>query len=405
MKKKIILFGAALAALATFTGCSSEDDLTVVEPQQPVIEKKLVPFSVGAEVNETRGTNITSLTSFTMYSTMADFMATGASFTFDTGKNAWGVSNQSLNWPEYEGDVAPTYRFMALNDAAHFAKDGNSHDLFPKPWADMSDHEQGANNAPSFTYVIPTTYADQVDLLVADTTGSATSGEPAGSVKLKFYHALSQIKAIKVYCNIDKVTNSGDKVNYRFRINGIRLGGLHNIGTYTFGAETPWSELSGEEVFDVPLTTASLTFENAGFQPGAKTSAITLPLTDNGLYLIPQTAAGAIASVGSSYEVNNAYAELDAQVFFYSDYVNDPGNGGAYRVGADLWQGFDWNEDESNAVGFGKIRVPLKFTIEPGKGYTLLLDISRGVIYENEGSENGTAVSEPIFAGATITVG
>ena len=55
MKKKIILFGAALAALATFTSCSSEDDLTVVEPQQPVIEKKLVPFSVGAEVNETRG--------------------------------------------------------------------------------------------------------------------------------------------------------------------------------------------------------------------------------------------------------------------------------------------------------------------------------------------------------------
>ena len=404
MKKKIILFGAALAALATFTSCSSEDDLTVVEPQQPVIEKKLVPFSVGAEVNETRGTNVTSLTSFTMYSTMIEAMATGALFQYED--DVWGVSNQSLSWPEYDtNEEAPVYRFMALNDAAHFANYANSHTLFPKPWADMAD-KTTINATPSFTYAIPTTYADQVDLLVADTTGSATLGAPAGSVKLKFHHALSQIKAIKVYCNIDKVTNSGDKVNYRFRINGIRLGGLHNIGTYTFGAATPWSNQSGEEVFEVPLTAASLTFGNAGFQPGAKSNAITLPLTDDGLYLIPQTAAGAIASVGSSYEVNNAYAELDAQVFFYSDYVNTPEFGGAYRVGEGLYNGFDWDQTSSDAVGFGKIRVPLKFTIQPGKGYTLLLDISKGVIYENEGATTETsALGESIFEGATITVG
>jgi len=395
--KKMVFMAAFVAATAAFVACSSNDDLVQQKPDVPEeqIEEK-VPMTIIVSDLASRGTDLTASTleGFTLYSTMTNAWKTGKLFGKDAGGN-W-TTNDDLNWPD-----GNEYTFYGINDVTNLTKDQGNPVLPPSV----------SETNVQFSYTLPTDYAEQVDLLVAKTTGSSTTGDPAGSISVTFNHALAQINAIKVYCNIDKVTNSGDKVNYRFRINGIRLGGLKSVGIYTFDASTPWAVSGNDEVFEIPLKTSDLTFDNMGFSPAAKTAnaanAITLPLNtgDNGLYLIPQVAAGVIASVGSSYEVNNAYAELDAQVFFYSDYINDPGNGGAYRVGADLWQGFDWNETSSDAVGFGKIRVPLKFTLTPGNGYTLVLDISRAVIYENEGSDAGSAVSEPIFAGATITVG
>ena len=393
MKKKMLFLAALVAATTAFTGCSKDEDLAQVPEVAPAMgdpEPFTFPMFVSATTGgETRGTDLTSssFAAFTMYSNMTGSASwnTGVAFTKGT---SWGAGSVDTSFP----DNTNTYTFYGVSDAANITKTSGNPNI-----------SEVTAESFSFTYQIPTTYADQQDLLVGKTTGTGADGEVNFTGDNKFTHALAKIKAIKVYCNIDKVDNAGDKVNYRFRINGIRLGGLNTVGTYTFGSG--WGSLSGNDVFEVPLTASGLTFGAMEFQPGAKATAVTLPLTDDGLYLIPQVAAGAVASVGTSYEITGAYAELDAQVFFYSDYETSPELGGAYRVGENLWSGFEWDEESSDAVGFGKIRVPLSFTITPNNGYTLVLDISRAVIYENEGSDAGTAVSEPIFSGATIVVG
>lgn len=396
--KKMVFMAAFVAATAAFVACSSNDDLVQQKPDVPEesVEDK-VPMTIIVSDLASRGTDLTvsNLQEFTMYSSMTSAWTTGK--LIEKSGDSWTTTGD-LDWPDNN-----SHTFYAINDVTNLTKD-SGHPVLP-PSVSATDVQ--------FSYTLPTDYAEQVDLLVAKTSGSKTTGDPAGSLTVNFNHALAQINAIKVYCNIDKVANTDDKVTYRFRINGIRLGGLKSVGIYTFGdtfADDSWTVSGSDEVFEIPLNTSALTFANMGFAPAVKTAnaanAITLPLNtgDGGLYLIPQVAAGVITSVGSAYEVNNAYVELDAQVFAYS--LPSLAGGGFYRVGADLWQGFDWTEEESDAVGFGKIRVPLKFTIVPGNGYTLVLDISRAVIYENEGADSGTTgIKESIFSGATIVTG
>ena len=414
--KKMVFMAAFVAATAAFVACSSNDDLVQQKPDVPEeqIEEK-VPMTIIVSDLASRGTDldIDHLNAFTMYGLMTSQWTTGK--LIEKSGTSWTTTGD-LDWQDEN-----THTFYAINDVAHFS------DLYDSEGNDGADthadvpvfvNKTGSTTEKTmkFSYAIPTDYAEQVDLLVAKTSGSKTTGDPAGSLTVNFNHALAQIKAIKVYCNIDKVANTDDKVTYRFRINGIRLGGLKSVGIYTFGdtfADDSWTVSGSDEVFEIPLKTDALTFANMGFVPTKKTTnsdeyAVTLPLNtgDGGLYLIPQVAAGAIASVGSAYEVNNGYAELDAQVFAYS--VPSLVGGGLYRVGEVLFNGFDWTEEESDAVGFGKIRVPLKFTLEPGNGYTLVLDISRAVIYENEGGNDPatcTGIKESIFSGATIITG
>ena len=415
--KKMVFMAAFVAACAAFVACSSDDDLVQQKPEVPEESvEEGIPMTIKVADLASRGTDFSStnpLQEFSLYSTMNSSWESGKLFDKDAGGN-W-TTNTTLTWPDDN-----TYTFYGISDLSHFS------DLYDSEGNDGADTYKDVPvfvNKPAstektlkFSYAIPTDYAEQVDLLVAKTSGSKTTGDPAGSLTVNFNHALAQIKAIKVYCNIDKVANSEDKVNYRFRIKGIRLGGLQTVGTYTFGDafandtwNVPTSAVDEDTFFEIPLKTESLTFSSMSFGPTKKTDkpdeyAITLPLntTTEGLYLIPQTAAGSLSFVSPLYYVNGAYAELDAQVFLYNFYELDPTAGGTYRVGEDL-NYYDWDEDSSNAVKFGKIRVPLKFTLESGKGYTLVLDISKAVIYENEGSKTGSAVNEPIIYGASIT--
>ena len=417
----MVFMAAFVAACAAFVACSSDDDLVQQKPEVPEESvEEGIPMTIKVADLASRGTDFSStnpLQEFSLYSTMNSSWESGKLFDKDAGGN-W-TTNTTLTWPDDN-----TYTFYGISDLSHFS------DLYDSEGNDGADTYKDVPvfvNKPAstektlkFSYAIPTDYAEQVDLLVSKNTGSSSSGDPKGSLTVDFNHALAQIKAIKVYCNIDKVSKAGDKVNYRFRIFGIRLGGLQTVGTYTFGdafANDTWTvpttDVDEDTFFEIPLKTSELTFAK-GFQPTKKTTnsddyTLTLPLeSGEGLYLIPQVANGTISEpTSSSYVVNNAYAELDAQVYFYSDYVNDPDNGGGYRVGNNLWagDGYSWSEATSDEVSYGKIRVPLKFTLVSGKGYTLIIDISNAVIYENEGSKTGFAVSESIFVGAEPQVG
>lgn len=364
-------FAALVAASAAFTGCSSDDDLSAAR----AAVSKGYPMYVSASAgDETRGTDLTSGTfnAFTMYSNMTGSASwsTGVNFTKTT--SGWSAGTADVSFP----DTTTTYTFYGVSDAANIVKENNN------PVIGSVTPESF-----NFTYQIPTVYTAQQDLLVGKTTGSGSDGKVNFTGANKFTHALAKIEAIKVYCSSDNMTTMGypvgDVTNCFFRVNGIRIGGLKSKGVYTFGNETPWSSQSEEAVFTIDLTESELTFDNMKFVPGTKSNAITLPIGDNGLYLIPQIASGSTTSSGSTYEVVGTYVELDIQFGHWSD-PEDHEQGFVFEF-AENGSPIDWTEGDSDNAGYAKVRVPISFTIEKGKGYTLYVDVSKAVCAEDAG--------------------
>ena len=279
-------------------------------------------------------------------------------------------------------------------------------------------------NPISFGYTMPTirtyddsmdsvVYTTQKDLLVCNTTTSYNAGDPKGQLIVNFTHALAQITKIKVYCSAEKMETVSkrnpvtDIPYWFFRIGGIRIGGLKYAGTYTFGSATPWAASGDAAVFEMPLKTSEMTFANTTFKPGTKNDGITLTLADGpegGLYLIPQKAEGALGEVSSGYTVTGAYVEFDAQVAFQSDPDNPDQL--TYVVCEDEDNPVEWIEADSDLAGYHKIRIPLVFDITAngaGRAYTLVLDISNAVVWED--GDNRYQYDPILGSGVKIKVG
>ena len=391
--KKLLVLSALVAVSTAFVACSSNDDLVQQAPEVP--ETKGIPMTVTVVDNASRGTDLTkeTLPGFTMYSTMYDNWKTGASFTNDKGTCTAGAG-VDLTWP----NATDSYTFYSVSDV------DNIPDLDNNGVKDVPTVNDNGD-AVSFKYQIPTTYAAQKDLLVAKTTGSATTGNPAGSVAVQFDHALAQIKAIKVYCNNTRLlaSNVNDGWSYRFRINGIRLGGLKAVGTYTFGntfADGTWAVSGDDAEFEIPIPESTFA-DMFGVADGKKSLAI----PDGGLYLIPQTVNSYVTDNpvgGGDYGIVGAYAELDAQVLQFtqaSTEVGDDTNGRLWDEENNKPMPNAYTQAQSDAGGFGQIRCPLKITLEPGKGYAIVIDLSRGVIY------SGDCITEAVFDNADMQVG
>ena len=400
--KKVLVMSALVAFSTAFVACSSDDDLVQQKPDVPEESvEEGIPMTVKVADLASRGTDLTTATleGFTLYSTMTDAWKTGKLFGKDAGGN-W-TTNSDLAWPDNE-----TYTFFGITDVDNLADlNDDSHKDVPVVTASTC----------SFNYAMPQeekasdpgnywcNSENLPDLLIAKTACSSESGDPAGTLTVEFQHALAQITAINIYANSTRLVTKGvtDHQTYRFRINGIRLGGLKYVGTYTFDAATPWVVSGDDTEFTIPLTASELTYENVSFKPGAdKSSGITLPLTDGGLYLIPQTAAGSFVDDGEGYYISDgAYAELDAQVFVYQEAsktaVNDRGRYKCPSASTEVY----FDEEGSENSGFGIIRVPLKFSLAPGYGYTLTLDLSRAAFYD------GMFEGDPIFNGISFDSG
>lgn len=441
--KKVLVMSALVAFSTAFVACSSDDDLVQQKPDVP--EESVedgIPMTVKVADLASRGTDLTTSTleGFTLYSTMTPAWTTGKLFGKDAGGN-W-TTNTDLAWPDKE-----TYTFFGISDVDNFA------DITGKI-EDEKEVGDGHPDAPivtsstcSFNYAMPRTLKpgsddeyyynseDLKDLLVAKTTCSSESGDPKGTLEVDFQHALAQIKAIQIYTNITRLGGFTGFEYYRFRIGGIRIGGLKTVGTYTFDAADPWAVTGADAEFEIPLDQDVVNSFAASAFSFKETK--TLTLTDGGLYLIPQAAAGALTddatyTGGGEWAVKGPYAELDIQVFFYTmmnDYTSDPDGyavpdaddeevGGTFRVAGNVDNTYLWcgktdplaEEAEpgstSDDAGYGKVRVPLKFQkLEGGKGYTLKLDLSRAVIYEIAGDPGYTRVNTMLFAGFTPTAG
>ena len=411
--KKILVMSALVAFSTAFVACSSDDDLVQQKPNVPEESvEEGIPMTVKVADLASRGTDITTSTleGFTLYSTMTPAWTTGKLFGKDAGGN-W-TTNTDLAWPDKE-----TYTFFGISDVDNLADfDEDTHKDVPVVTASTC----------SFNYAMPISLKpgtddeyyynseDLKDLLVAKTTCSSESGDPKGTLEVDFQHALAQITAIKVYCSAERMeTISGydpdeDIPYWRFRINGIRLGGLKAVGTYTFDAATPWS-VSGEDAeFEVPLNIPAdddAAFALMSFAPGPKSAAITLPITDGGLYLIPQVAAGSINTIAAGYDVVGSYVEFDAQLGHYGD-PDDMADSWVWDYAEDEDTPVNWDASDSKLAGYKKIRIPLKFDISSngaGKGFTLVLDISNAVIWEAGANRDQY---NPIFGdGIDIKVG
>lgn len=392
--KKMVFMAAFVAATAAFVACSSNDDLVQQKPEiseasEDNVEEK-VPMTIVVSDLTSRGTDFNDtdhpLTAFTLYSNMNASWVNGKPFT--KPNDSWTVDGADLSW-----ENGGPFTFYGVSDVTNLTKVTVGTQSVPQT-------PTVSENTVSFGYTMPQELrpkddpddeqeADRYwcnsenlpDLLVSKNTGSSSLND--GKLTVDFTHALARIKEINIYANTTRLealeTPITDHQMFRFRINGIRLGGLKSVGTYTFGATTPWTVSGDDTEFTIPLKQSELTYAKTWFKPGAdKTTGITLPLTDGGLYLIPQTAAGEIVGTGS-YEVSGAYAELDAQVFVYDN--------AAYTTLDDIgWyyccEDFDpqtFKEADSEQAKFGLIRVPLKFTLAANNVYILTLDLSRGV--------------------------
>ena len=421
--KKMVFMAAFVAATAAFVACSSNDDLVQQKPDVPEeMVDEGVPMKIIVSDLATRGTDFSStnpLTKFKLYSSLDSYWTAGKLMEYKN--DAW-TTNNSLTW-----DDEDEHTFFAINveeddefaDIAENAGAGDDHPDLPvvtattcsfnykmpisvKPKADPDDPDEYYYNSENLK-----------DLLVAKSTGGAqyepvyndpVNGETkyeAGSLFVNFQHALAQITAIKVYANTTKLIAKGinDYDKYRFRIDKIRLGGLKTIGTYTFDESTPWVVSGTAEEFEVPLDIPAdpgEAFTQMSFTPDPLNTKHSLPLTDGGLYIIPQAVTGKVKKDNGSYIIDGAYAELDAQVFFY-----DSGDSGWFHCCEDN-SPMDFTQSDSETAKFGKIRIPLIFDIESGSGksYTLVLDLGQGII-----TEDPMFTGEAIFEGANFDVG
>lgn len=275
MKKKIILFGAALAALATFTGCSSEGDPildTPVEPIEPVV--KGTPFKVRIGDGTTRAdfskTTTTGLSTFVLYGiqqTTNEFWMGGLRFT--KSGDDWSAS-------EYKNDawssITPTWPLTNKETATNFygfsdgvtdgIPEGLNPSISPTSQSFTFDFGDGTTSAPYAATMSPyqvsllpevaqaglnstretskqSTSADVlesdklVDLLVTKDGTTGVEGTD-GTLTLGFKHALSNL-VVKAYFVGDEAGTTWPSTSV-FYIEWIRIYGLYTSGTYTFGS-------------------------------------------------------------------------------------------------------------------------------------------------------------------------
>ena len=394
MNKKFILFSAALAAVATFTGCSSEDDLVAQEPvvEEPVEEVKGTPFKIVASIegatratmynaNAWDGTNSTTWVSnikvWGKQSSVADPWMNDVVFTRTAHNADWTASRDAagniskLVWPaddkETDADEREiTTNFYAITDNAIKGQSDNNalegvskwmnptvgQFVYTMPKIEASNEEDDRRNitwSEDNSYDFSAIATNQVDASkVYDLmTASATKKESettSGTLPLAFTHALAGLTIKAKFVNADGRRyyddDEEDWVGYLAKIKGIKVCGLNTAGTYTIG--TGWDKLNTTDYcYYKDLSTLNITLN------AEETLTTVVTLVDKGEWLvIPQTTTGWDMKTNKSYSsLNNAYIGI---------YIED--------------------ENETNLV----LYYPLAVTFNPGKNKVITIEIGDG---------------------------
>lgn len=234
--KKILVMSAFVAISAAFVACSSNDDLVQAPtaPEETVDEGTPLTIKV---TDATRGTDwtATSLPSFSLYS-VANGGTTRWLGTYENGSSSGVVfDNTSDGGTGYTGEFTNgsnllwedgTWDFYAISDATFYEEsDGDV-------GTQDAEHLDAATDR-NFTYVVPTNYNDQKDLLVAAAIGKKST-DNGGVVSLPFQHALAQIGQITL--KFDATGNTESNASKVFIIKSITIHGIKSTGKYTFPA-------------------------------------------------------------------------------------------------------------------------------------------------------------------------
>ncbi|MBQ8712541.1 MAG: fimbrillin family protein [Prevotella sp.] len=329
MKKKLILMSAALAAVATFTGCSSEDDV-LAQGQEPVAQKKGTPFSVVVtdETGTTRATLIdgTTLTNFKLYGKNteiadadAQMWVNGNVFKYGTAWAAYdaaGTATATLTWPvdaENKALTTPT-QFWAVSDNSDAgvtigstASTGTSgiteNDIAASQsfvynflTGDGETLQYGQRN--NYTTKLEGNVVDlskQNDLLVA--SASQTEGTD-GQLTLAFRHALSSLAFKARFTSHENGESTGGiNDNEEITIYWLRVYGLKGSGTFTYNdtydvdakrwGTSPWSSPATDVVYEYNFGDDGITIKEQNHTSGEITK--TTLISHTAMMVIPQT--------------------------------------------------------------------------------------------------------------------
>jgi len=454
--KKFIMLSAVMAAVSTaFVACSSDDDLVQAPavPEESVSEGTPLVINV---VDATRGTDLTTSTlqGFKLFSTKTggtttwltgtDFIKSGETFIPENGlpviwqdDDPWDFYAVSHAVDSENLDAENVY-FTSEEIAA--ASEGD-----PAYGKTTSDVKSGRN----FTYTVPTDYANQKDLLVA---AAINKDQEAGEVDIPFYHALARVEKVKVHFK-GLMDASLSYPDYKFLIKNITFKNVLTTGKFTFPATwaapdaSSWTEQATQGDYTIELVDFDKDGDDIKFfdeiedpsSPGVKseyipkglltdTERITgepnyfapstgsheLPISDQGLYLLPQALSTTVTPNGSNYTLTGPYVELEGFIVVESvdwDAVADEISDGNYDdavayVEQDLSlqpsftgasaaiPGRSNNYNLTHSAVMGKFYCPITTTLLPNKRYVLYIDLSSTLTLATNGSK--------VFSAATI---
>ena len=255
--------------------------------------------------SDTRGTAITTSTLSTVGITAYDHTAAfGGSTATET--DGYQFANQQFTVLSQVGTSSPVkYWPVATHYLSFFAY---------APAAAVSvAHKTGF---PSFTYTVPTTLADQKDLLVStllDQVNTVTTDGVQGRAEMTFNHALSAV--IFAFGDIGVNSASGSVT--------VTISGVYKTGTYTYSSTGGvWSDQQTTESFS---TTASNAF-NADYSTTASSGVV--------MFMLPQEIP-ADATLSISYTDPQGFAHSFSETLKNVGSITEwkPGHTYKYTIG------------------------------------------------------------------------
>ena len=331
MKKSVLLMAAATAI--ALSSCSSEETKDVAKSSNITFRSTVGLNSRGTEVTTANLSNI-------WVSAWADNDPVFASEQFT--KKAGGQTFESVNGPWF-WEKDKTYTFMAFATGKE-NKDGVTPTI-SKDYITLTDYTPNTN------------LADQLDLLVAQGTGTKAQNGTAGA-SLNFDHILSQIQI--------KVQNTN--ANLKYIIKGVRITNVKGTGTYTFNP----IEADKHSWQNQDLTTQYILNQGVNITLGENNKAVTdLLVGDNSAMLLPQAIT---AWDGRAIDMNGTDDYHQANGAYISLLINVQ-----KKNGAGDWVQVYPKTDQVNETKFAWTAVAIpNVTWANGNKYIYTLNLSKG---------------------------
>ena len=315
MKKAFFSMALAATALvgATFTSCSSDDDVNMNE-QIAEINDPFIHFNV--KTNGAVGTRGTATTASNYLSRINNFMVWGYFAEGATGtgvvEGARYVGASDTEGTVIDGDGAGNWSYHTASDQAYWP--ATTAGLNFQAITPASDTSFSITNTPDeaspwlshmAAYVTVPAQASQKDIMFAKTNSAYTSATNGKVVDLTFYHGLAQV--------VFQGKTASTKI--AATVSEISIVNVHETGTIGFinADASLGSSLDGD-------ADASYSIGLVASPSVTTTTATNLTATDGALFMLPQTVtawtttSGSAVTTTAANTAHNAYLKIKCTV-------------------------------------------------------------------------------------------